>query len=66
MPDSVALLDLTDQFCNDEICWAVKDGVAVYRDSHHITATYAERISPTLRDAVNAAIGGKKQVAAIR
>lgn len=50
---SVRILDLTDQFCNQSDCWAVKDDLAVYRDNHHISATYAEKISPLLRDAIN-------------
>ena len=53
IPSSVRVVDLSAQFCDDVRCWAVKNGIAIYRDSNHITASYAERISPVLRDAIN-------------
>ncbi|GAA1057854.1 acyltransferase [Agromyces luteolus] len=36
-----ALLDLTDWFCDDRRCPPVSGDVLVYRDSHHVTATFA-------------------------
>ncbi|WP_159628252.1 acyltransferase family protein [Massilia puerhi] len=56
LPSNVRVADLSSQFCDDIRCWAVKDGIAIYRDSNHMTASYAERISPALRDAVNNAL----------
>ncbi|MCA1245470.1 acyltransferase family protein [Massilia sp. MS-15] len=55
IPPKVRIVDMTDYFCDSKYCWAVKDGIAVYRDPHHITATYAQKISPVLRDHINAA-----------
>ncbi|MFC5460194.1 acyltransferase family protein [Massilia niabensis] len=52
IPLYVHVADMSAQFCDKSQCWAIKDGVVIYRDSHHITATYAEHISPVLRDAV--------------
>lgn len=53
IPAGVHLSDLTEHFCDTRRCWAVKDGIVIYRDSNHITATYAARISPALRDAIS-------------
>jgi len=55
IPAGVHVADLSAQFCDSTHCWAMKDNVVIYRDSNHMTASYAERISPALRDAVNQA-----------
>jgi len=41
------LIDLTDYFCTDE-CAPIIGNVLVYRDSHHITATYAAELAAPL------------------
>ena len=41
-------LDLTKYFCVSGQCPAVIGGVFVYRDSHHITATYMRTLAPML------------------
>jgi hypothetical protein len=46
----VHLADLNDAICPSERCPAVIDGVLVYRDAHHLTATYARRLAPRLDD----------------
>lgn len=43
-----ALLDLSDLFCDDARCPAVVGGVTVYRDGHHVTATYARTLADPL------------------
>lgn len=58
IPQHVHVADMSAHFCDAEQCWAVKDNVVIYRDSNHITATYAERISPALRDIVRSAAAG--------
>lgn len=40
------LIDFTDLFCTDTDCPAVIGNVFVYRDSHHITATYMRTLAP--------------------
>lgn len=44
------LVDLTDRFCVDGNCPPVVGNVLVYRDSHHLTATYSRLLAPDLRD----------------
>lgn len=44
----VSIVDMTDYFCADDACATVRGGVVVYRDSHHMTATYATTLAPLL------------------
>ncbi|GAA3322888.1 acyltransferase family protein [Paeniglutamicibacter sulfureus] len=46
--DNVAVIDPTRYFCQDGTCPAVIGGVVVYFDASHITATYAETLTPFL------------------
>ena len=41
------LIDLTDYFCTD-VCAPIIGNVLVYRDSHHVTATYAAELAGPL------------------
>lgn len=41
----VGLIDLTNQICFADICPAVIDNVLVWRDTHHLTATYARLLA---------------------
>lgn len=45
---SVDLLDLTSLFCRGARCPVVIGNVLVYRDNHHISATYAKSLAPSL------------------
>jgi peptidoglycan/LPS O-acetylase OafA/YrhL len=42
----VHVLDLTDRFCWDGTCKAVIGGVVVYRDTDHLTRTFAVTLAP--------------------
>lgn len=44
-PD-VTLIDLTDVYCDDQDCLPVIGGVPVYRDSNHLTDTFAGTLAP--------------------
>lgn len=41
-------IDMMPWECHDDICPIVIDGTIVYRDAHHLTTTYAERLKPVL------------------
>jgi hypothetical protein len=41
----IGLIDLTDQICFTDRCPAVIDDVLVWRDTHHLTATYARLLA---------------------
>jgi peptidoglycan/LPS O-acetylase OafA/YrhL len=55
-PDNVFYADLSDYICNDQTCEPVVGNVLVYRDKHHITATYAKTLAPMLREEMMAAL----------
>jgi peptidoglycan/LPS O-acetylase OafA/YrhL len=44
----VGLVDLTDWICLPTICAVVVGNVLVYRDRHHLTATYAQTLEPAM------------------
>ena len=44
----VHFIDLTDQLCRGEVCWAVQKGEVMYRDNNHLTGNFAERLMPAL------------------
>lgn len=46
---SLRLLDLTDQICEPYVCRLLRDGQLIWRDSHHIRASFAMRQSSYFR-----------------
>jgi hypothetical protein len=44
----IGLVDLTNQICIDDVCPAVIDDILVWRDTHHLTATYARLLAGAL------------------
>ena len=49
-PSNVHYVDLSDSFCGKEYCKPVVGNVLVYRDSHHLSATYARTLAPIIRE----------------
>ncbi|MDT0203655.1 SGNH hydrolase domain-containing protein, partial [Nocardioides sp. AE5] len=47
--DNVTLIDLNDYICPDEQCVPVIGNVLVYRQTSHLTDTYARTLEPELR-----------------
>lgn len=41
----IGIIDLTDQICFEGLCPSVIDNVLVWRDTHHLTATYARLLA---------------------
>lgn len=56
LPPGVAIVDMTDAFCSDTQCDVTRDGMLMYRDSHHITTTYARAVSNLLAERIAAAL----------
>jgi hypothetical protein len=44
----VAMIDLASRICVDNPCSAVVDNMIVYRDEHHLTATFSRSLGPDL------------------
>ncbi|OCG73909.1 acyltransferase family protein [Microbacterium sediminis] len=53
----VPLIDLSDAYCVDGACPMALGGVIVYRDTHHITATFSRTLAPYLADELERAVG---------
>ncbi|WP_169747588.1 acyltransferase family protein [Demequina iriomotensis] len=51
----VHAVDLSDLFCEPEICRPVVGHATVYRDGHHMTRSYAESLAPYLAKAIGVA-----------
>jgi hypothetical protein len=50
------VVDLTRYYCNPDWCPSVVGNVIVYRDTNHITATFAKTLSKPLEQAIRDAI----------
>ncbi len=44
----VSTIDLSDEICGPEVCPPVRNGVVVYRDVNHLTASYVRTLAPAL------------------
>lgn len=44
--DGVEVVDLTDGICGPETCDAIVGNLIVWRDEHHLTATYSTALAP--------------------
>jgi peptidoglycan/LPS O-acetylase OafA/YrhL len=45
----IRFVDLSSKFCDQTICPAIREGTIVYRDAHHLTTSYAMRLSEPLK-----------------
>jgi len=52
MDPSIALIETVPYFCPTEVCPVVIGDVLVYRDKHHLTATYARTLAPILEQEI--------------
>jgi SGNH domain (fused to AT3 domains) len=48
--EGVEILDLRDEVCRQRVCTPVQGGTLVYRDTNHITRTYALTLAPRFRE----------------
>ena len=46
--DSIAVLDLTDRFCDADRCYAVVGGIPVYYDADHLNLEYVRMLAPEI------------------
>ncbi len=54
---NVHLLDLSDAVCRPQRCRVVEGNVLIYRDEHHLTASYARSLAPELGRQIAAITG---------
>jgi hypothetical protein len=53
---AASYVSLTSSFCDARTCPVMLNGVAVFRDDHHLTVAFAERLGPVLDSALSAAM----------
>ncbi|QSB05062.1 acyltransferase family protein [Natronoglycomyces albus] len=56
VPDNVIAADFTPYICPEQQCYAVIGNVLVYRDSRHISATYAATLAAMMEEQLLAAL----------
>jgi hypothetical protein len=54
LPDNLIHVDMTDHLCSAERCPAVVGRVVIYRDRHHLTATFSRQLASRLNAAIPA------------
>lgn len=48
------IADPIHHFCDQTICYAVKDNIMMYRDAHHLTVEYAKTLAPWMSQQLDA------------
>lgn len=56
IPENIHYADFSDILCEADYCKPVKGNVLIYRDSHHITATYAKTMAPLMKNEIMEAL----------
>ena len=56
--DGIELVDMSDAICGPAICVPIIRHMLVWRDSHHLTATFARSLAPKLEKRLNRADAG--------
>lgn len=56
IPDQAVVIETSDIFCQDGVCNAAIGGVVVYRDSHHLTKTFATTLAPYIGERLDSAL----------
>lgn len=56
-----ALIDLTDVLCDETFCAPIIDNALVYRDAHHLTATFSAALSDAVGSQLKAVLSNRQQ-----
>jgi peptidoglycan/LPS O-acetylase OafA/YrhL len=57
---NVHFIDLTEQFCEGKVCPAIQHDTVIYRDSNHMTRTFANTLRPALEAQLLPILGATK------
>jgi len=52
----VRFIDMNDQICPTARCSVVRNGVVVFTDDNHLTASFSRSVAPTLRERLEVAV----------
>lgn len=61
-PPGVSIIDMSDAFCPGDTCPLIIGDVIVWRDRHHITASYSRSLASELGKRLDAALEGTKYI----
>ncbi|WP_100333138.1 acyltransferase family protein [Bacillus alkalisoli] len=61
IPDNVYYADLTEYFCDNEVCHAVIGNILVFRDHHHISTLYSMTLAEPLKREIMKALDISKR-----
>jgi hypothetical protein len=53
----VRFIDMNDQICSTPSCGVIRNGVVVFTDDNHLTASFSRSVAPVLGDRLVAAVG---------
>lgn len=60
---NTSVVDMTDAVCPNGKCQAQRDGMIVYRDDRHLTATFIKSLAPSLAAALHVSLSDKVSAA---
>ena len=63
---NVHMLDLDSLVCPHDVCKAERDGIVVFRDSQHMTASFARSLAPAMAQRIQAVMESTRQYARAR
>ncbi len=46
--EAISILDITDSMCDSAVCYPIRDGMIIFRDAGHLTATFSRSLAPVL------------------
>jgi peptidoglycan/LPS O-acetylase OafA/YrhL len=55
----VAFVDMNDQICSTPRCPVMRNGIVVFTDDNHLTASFSRSVAPVLGARIDAAIGNR-------
>jgi SGNH domain-containing protein len=53
---SVAFIDMNDRICSSARCPTMRDGIVVFTDDNHLTASFSRSVAPVLGERLEAAV----------
>lgn len=59
-PEEIPTIDLTSEICED-VCPLERRGLVLYRDSHHLTASFARSLGPAFRESLERSIASTNE-----
>jgi hypothetical protein len=52
----IRFIDMNDQICASTHCGVIRDGVVVFTDDNHLTASFSRSVAPVLGDRLTTAL----------